>query len=264
MHHTISSKAWARITTPQTLRIEGHIKKKKVQEVKDNIKKEEMNPTISCNSLVEITTPQTIKIEGHIKKKNVQEVQDHIKHQEMNPTISCKGLEEITTRQTLEIDGNIKKKKVQAVKDHIEHQQQVLQLLKDNATLVQNRMKQQVDQHRSEKCFDVGHWVFLLLHLKQAIYEKEMLAILHGLKKWQPYLMRRHFKVKMDHDSLKNFLEQILSLEEQRKWSQICWVMNLKSSTKKGRKMLLQMHSQERMRMWKHCFVLFLLSNQIG
>ena len=32
--------------------------------------------------------------------------------------------------------------KVQEVEDHIEHQQQVLQLLKDNLTLVQNRMKQ--------------------------------------------------------------------------------------------------------------------------
>jgi len=109
--------------------------------VKDHIKKEEMNPTISCNSLVRITTPQTIKIEGHIKKKNVQEVKDHIECQEMNPTISCKGLEEITTPQTLKIEGNIKKKKVQAVKDHIENQQQVLQLLKDNTTLVQNQMK---------------------------------------------------------------------------------------------------------------------------
>ena len=93
-------------------------------------------------------------------------MKDHIEHQEMNPTISCKGLEEITTPQTLKIEGHIKNKKVQAVKDHIEHQQQVHQLLKDNATLVQNRMKQRVDQHRSEKCFDVGDWVFLLLHPK--------------------------------------------------------------------------------------------------
>ena len=30
--------------------------------------------------------------------------------------------------------------------------------------------------------------------------------------------MGRHFKVKTDHDSLKHFLEQILSLEEQQKW----------------------------------------------
>ena len=101
-------------------------------------------------------------------------MKDHIKHQEMNPAISCKALEEITSPQTLKIEGHIKKKNVQAVKDYIKHQQQVLQLLNDNATLVQNRMKQQVDQHRSEKCFDVGDWVFLLLHLKQAIYEKEI------------------------------------------------------------------------------------------
>jgi len=79
-------------------------------------------------------------------------------------------------------------------------------------------MKQLVDQHCSEKCFGVGDWVFLWLHLKQAIYDKEMLAILHALKKWRPYPMGRHFKVKMDHDSLKYFLEQILSIEEQKKW----------------------------------------------
>ena len=37
------------------------------------------------------------------------------------------------------------------VEDHIEYQQQVLQISKDNLTLVQNRMKQQEDQHRSER-----------------------------------------------------------------------------------------------------------------
>eukprot|EP00253_Pinus_taeda_P024553 PITA_24553 len=55
-------------------------------------------------------------------------------------------------------------------------------------------------------------------YLHKAIYEKEMLAILHALKKWKPYLMGRHFKVKTDHDSLKYFLEQKLSSEEQKKW----------------------------------------------
>ena len=45
-----------------------------------------------------------------------------------------------------------------------------------------------------------------------------MLAILHELKKWRPYLMGRHFKVKPDHDSLKYFLEQRLSSEEKKKW----------------------------------------------
>jgi hypothetical protein len=45
-----------------------------------------------------------------------------------------------------------------------------------------------------------------------------MMAILHALKKWHPYLIGRHFKVKTDHDSLKYFLEQRLSSEEQQKW----------------------------------------------
>jgi hypothetical protein len=45
-----------------------------------------------------------------------------------------------------------------------------------------------------------------------------MMGVLHALKKWHPYLIRRHFKVKMDHDSLKYFLEQRLSSEEQQKW----------------------------------------------
>jgi hypothetical protein len=47
--------------------------------------------------------------------------------------------------------------------------------------------------------------------LHKPIYEKEMMAILHALNKWHPYLIGTHFKVKTDHDSLKYFLEQRLS-----------------------------------------------------
>ena len=52
---------------------------------------------------------------------------------------------------------------VQALEDHMKHQQQVLQLLKDNLNLAQNRMNQQAYQHRSERSFNVGDWVFLRL-----------------------------------------------------------------------------------------------------
>ena len=55
-------------------------------------------------------------------------------------------------------------------------------------------------------------------YLQKATYEKEILAILHALKKWRPYLMGRKFKVKTNHDSLKHFLEQRLSSQEQQKW----------------------------------------------
>ena len=40
------------------------------------------------------------------------------------------------------------------VEDHIEHQQQVLQLSKDNPTLVRNLMKQQEDQHHIERSYE--------------------------------------------------------------------------------------------------------------
>ena len=48
----------------------------------------------------------------------------------------------------------------QAVEDHIEHQQEVLQLLKDNLNLAQNRMKQKADQHHNKRSFDVGDHYF--------------------------------------------------------------------------------------------------------
>jgi hypothetical protein len=52
----------------------------------------------------------------------------------------------------------------------------------------------------------------------KTIYEKEIMAILHALKQCFPYLIGRHFKVKTYHDSVKYFLEQRLSSEEQQKW----------------------------------------------
>ena len=76
--------------------------------------------------------------------------------------------------------------KVQEMEDHIEHQQEVLQLLKDNLNLAQNRMKQQVYQHRSERSFDVGDWVFLWLQpykqmsLKQAKKDNKLSPKYYG------------------------------------------------------------------------------------
>ena len=48
--------------------------------------------------------------------------------------------------------------------------------------------------------------------------------------------MGRHFKVKMDHDSLKYFLEQKLSLEEQKKWVTNMLGYDFEIIYKKGKK----------------------------
>jgi hypothetical protein len=72
------------------------------------------------------------------------------------------------------------------VEDHIEHQQQVLQILKDNLTMAQNHMKQQADQHHSERIFEVGDWVFLRLQpykqmsLKQAKKDNKLSPNYYG------------------------------------------------------------------------------------
>jgi hypothetical protein len=45
-----------------------------------------------------------------------------------------------------------------------------------------------------------------------------MLAILHAVELWHPYLLGQRFQIKTDHQSLKYFLEQRISSQEQQKW----------------------------------------------
>jgi hypothetical protein len=44
-------------------------------------------------------------------------------------------------------------------------------------------------------------------NMGKSIYEKEMLAILHVVDLWRPYLLGQRFQIKTDHQSLKYFLE---------------------------------------------------------
>jgi hypothetical protein len=55
-------------------------------------------------------------------------------------------------------------------------------------------------------------------NLGKSTYEKEMLAILHAVDLWRPYLLGQHFQIKTYHQSLKYFLEQHISSSEQQKW----------------------------------------------
>jgi hypothetical protein len=45
-----------------------------------------------------------------------------------------------------------------------------------------------------------------------------MMAILHEVHTWWPYLLGHRFQIKKYHHSLKNFLEQRLSSPQQNKW----------------------------------------------
>jgi hypothetical protein len=54
--------------------------------------------------------------------------------------------------------------------------------------------------------------------LDQSIYEKEMLAILHAVDLWRPYLLGKHLQIKTYHQSLKWFMEQQPSSLKKQKW----------------------------------------------
>jgi hypothetical protein len=51
-----------------------------------------------------------------------------------------------------------------------------------------------------------------------SIYDKEMLAIMHALSKFRQYMVGGRFLVRIDHNSLKYFLEQKNLSERHQKW----------------------------------------------
>ena len=55
-------------------------------------------------------------------------------------------------------------------------------------------------------------------HQVLSVYEKEMLAILAAVKKWNAYLIGRHFQIKTDHYSLKFLLDQQANTPTQQIW----------------------------------------------
>jgi hypothetical protein len=85
-------------------------------------------------------------------------------------------------------------------------------------------------------------------HLFQSTYEKEMLAIFHDVDLWRPYLLGKRFQIKIDHQSLKYFLEQGISSLEKQKWITSCMDMIMRSSTKKENKMWCLMPFQGTMK----------------
>jgi hypothetical protein len=53
--------------------------------------------------------------------------------------------------------------KVGAIESHMEKTKETLTILKEKLQMAQNMMKQQANQHRSERQFEEGDWVFLRL-----------------------------------------------------------------------------------------------------
>lgn len=66
-------------------------------------------------------------------------------------------------------------------------------------------------------------------------YEKEMLAVLLAIKKWNQYLWGREFIIKTDHQALKYMLEQKVCTEAQHKWISKLQGYHYKVEYKKGK-----------------------------
>ena len=49
-------------------------------------------------------------------------------------------------------------------------------------------------------------------------YERELIAVVYAVRKWQNYLQGRHFIIKTDHHSLKYFLHHRANTAFQQKW----------------------------------------------
>lgn len=55
-------------------------------------------------------------------------------------------------------------------------------------------------------------------HLRLSVYDKELVSNVFVVEKWGHYLLRRHFVIKTDHQSLKYLMEQRLHNDSQFRW----------------------------------------------
>jgi len=67
-----------------------------------------------------------------------------------------------------------------------------------------------------------------------------MMAILHAVDTWRPYLLGRRFQIRTDHQSLKYFLEQRLSSPQQNKWLAKMLECDYEIIYKKGRENIVE------------------------
>ena len=81
--------------------------------------------------------------------------------------------------------------KVASVKELLDESQKVVQILKENLVIARNRMKQQVDQHRTEREFEVGEWIFVRLQPYKQLSLKQQGKNKLAPKYYGPYQISR-------------------------------------------------------------------------
>lgn len=77
-----------------------------------------------------------------------------------------------------------------------------------------------------------------------SVYEKELLAIVFSVQKWEQYLSNGHFIIKTDQKSLKWLLQQKISTPFQHFWLSKLLGFDYEIQYKSGKEILMLMHSQ--------------------
>jgi hypothetical protein len=85
----------------------------------------------------------------------------------------------------------INQTKVASVKEILDESQKVVQILKENLVIARNRMKQQVDQHRTEREFEIGECVFVRLQPYKQLSLKQQGKNKLAPKYYGPYQINR-------------------------------------------------------------------------
>jgi hypothetical protein len=96
-------------------------------------------------------------------------------------------------------------------------------------------------------------------HLGKSIYAKEILAIMHVVYLWCPYLLGQHFQIKTYHQSLKYFLEQRPSSQEKKKWATKLFGYDYEIIYKKGKENVvvdaLSRKYEDKRSLFSHSFI---------
>ncbi|MCO5561297.1 hypothetical protein L7F22_014918 [Adiantum nelumboides] len=67
------------------------------------------------------------------------------------------------------------------------------------------------------------------------VYERELYAVIHALKKWWHYLYEAQFEIMFDHESIKWFTQQNDLKDQKARWAEILQEYDARLRYRKGR-----------------------------
>ena len=111
---------------------------------------------------------------------------------------------------------------VPEVRNQLEKSQKTIELLKDNLIIAHNHMRQQVDQCRTEREFDLGDWVFVRLQPNKQVSLKSGGKHKLAPKFYGPYQIIQ--KISQVAYKLRYLIKVVSTMSSMYHVSKKCWV----------------------------------------